>query len=168
MATSRQIAANRRNAQRSSGPRTPAGRHRAARNALTHGLNLRGDSGVSPADIAEAGVPAMLNSSTLALAATIIARERNHRRCRLAYDAALRLADQQGAFGSNVTEHKHPSANSCAPNNPTDPATDQSASSALALKLRAIERYESRAFTAFLTACRHYRAAMRIGDAQSL
>jgi hypothetical protein len=32
------IAANRRNAQRSTGPRTPAGKRRSARNAVTHGI----------------------------------------------------------------------------------------------------------------------------------
>ena len=38
MATDRQIAANRRNALRSSGPRTPEGKEQSRRNALTHGL----------------------------------------------------------------------------------------------------------------------------------
>jgi hypothetical protein len=41
MATERQIAANRRNARKSCGPRTPAGKARSSRNAITHGLNLR-------------------------------------------------------------------------------------------------------------------------------
>ncbi len=38
MAPDRQIAANRRNALRSSGPRTPEGKEQSRRNALTHGL----------------------------------------------------------------------------------------------------------------------------------
>ncbi len=38
MTSERKIASNRRNARLSSGPRTPAGRKRAARNALRHGL----------------------------------------------------------------------------------------------------------------------------------
>jgi hypothetical protein len=41
MATEKQIAANRRNARRSTGPRTPAGKARAALNALTHGLTTQ-------------------------------------------------------------------------------------------------------------------------------
>ncbi|WP_439398335.1 hypothetical protein ACRQ5Q_13745 [Bradyrhizobium sp. PMVTL-01] len=40
MATERQIAANRRNAQKSTGPRTAVGKRRAARNAYRHGLSI--------------------------------------------------------------------------------------------------------------------------------
>ena len=41
MATQRQIAANRANARKSTGPRTEAGKRRAKRNALTHGLTTK-------------------------------------------------------------------------------------------------------------------------------
>ena len=40
MASERQIAANRRNARNSTGPRSRAGRKRASRNAYRHGLSL--------------------------------------------------------------------------------------------------------------------------------
>jgi hypothetical protein len=40
MATAKQIAANRRNAQRSTGPRTATGKNISSRNALRHGLSL--------------------------------------------------------------------------------------------------------------------------------
>jgi hypothetical protein len=40
MASERQIAANRRNARKSTGPRSGAGRKRASRNAYRHGLAL--------------------------------------------------------------------------------------------------------------------------------
>ncbi len=40
MASERQIEANRRNARKSTGPRSGAGKKRASRNAYTHGLNL--------------------------------------------------------------------------------------------------------------------------------
>jgi len=40
MATERQIAANRRNARKSTGPRSGAGKKRASRNAYRHGLTL--------------------------------------------------------------------------------------------------------------------------------
>jgi hypothetical protein len=41
MATEAQINANRRNAKRSTGPRTPVGKERSSRNALRHGLLAR-------------------------------------------------------------------------------------------------------------------------------
>jgi hypothetical protein len=41
MATEHQIAANRRNARKSSGPRSTAGKRRASRNALRHGLTAQ-------------------------------------------------------------------------------------------------------------------------------
>jgi hypothetical protein len=40
MATDRQIAANRRNAKKSSGPRSAGGKARSRRNALRHGLSI--------------------------------------------------------------------------------------------------------------------------------
>ncbi len=41
MATEKQIAANRINAQKSTGPKTAAGRLKSSRNAFRHGLSLR-------------------------------------------------------------------------------------------------------------------------------
>jgi hypothetical protein len=49
MASERQIAANRRNARNSTGPKTEAGKKRASRNALRHGLASQG----SPAHFTE-------------------------------------------------------------------------------------------------------------------
>jgi hypothetical protein len=43
VASEKQIAANRRNAQRSTGPRTAAGKSISSRNALRHGLSLPPD-----------------------------------------------------------------------------------------------------------------------------
>jgi hypothetical protein len=40
MATAQQIAANRANAKKSTGPRSPTGLARSSRNALSHGLSL--------------------------------------------------------------------------------------------------------------------------------
>ena len=40
MATAKQVAANRANAARSTGPRTPAGRAKSSRNAFRHGLSI--------------------------------------------------------------------------------------------------------------------------------
>ncbi|HEY3417792.1 MAG TPA: hypothetical protein VGM23_12985 [Armatimonadota bacterium] len=41
MPTEQQIQANRRNAQRSTGPRTPAGKYRSSKNAIKHGFYAR-------------------------------------------------------------------------------------------------------------------------------
>jgi hypothetical protein len=49
MASARQIAANRRNARKSTGPRSGAGKNRAGRNAYRHGLSLRLPSGAAVA-----------------------------------------------------------------------------------------------------------------------
>jgi hypothetical protein len=51
MATERQIAANRRNASKSTGPKTSAGKQRASRNSYRHGLNVRSDDGDNSDDI---------------------------------------------------------------------------------------------------------------------
>ena len=47
MATDRQIAANRANAKRSTGPKTAAGRSRSSRNAVRHGLSCPLDFAMS-------------------------------------------------------------------------------------------------------------------------
>ena len=47
VASARQIAANRKNARKSTGPRTSAGKQRACRNAYRHGLSIQTDDGES-------------------------------------------------------------------------------------------------------------------------
>ena len=47
MASARQIAANRKNARKSTGPRTSAGKQRACRNAYRHGLSIQTEDGES-------------------------------------------------------------------------------------------------------------------------
>jgi hypothetical protein len=48
MASERQIAANRKNAIKSTGPKTRAGKQRAAGNAYRHGLSIQTDHGEDP------------------------------------------------------------------------------------------------------------------------
>jgi hypothetical protein len=50
--TERQIAANRANAKKSTGPKTAAGKLRSSRNAYRHGLSVPGDQAISPNTIA--------------------------------------------------------------------------------------------------------------------
>jgi hypothetical protein len=63
MASARQIAANRKNARKSTGPRTPAGKQRACRNAYRHGLSIQTDDGES-CDAVESLVRRMAPGST--------------------------------------------------------------------------------------------------------
>src|SRR3954462_3979198 len=51
MATERQIAANRRNALKSSGPKTSTGKRRASANSYRHGLSLQAEDGQSSDEI---------------------------------------------------------------------------------------------------------------------
>jgi hypothetical protein len=53
MATEKQIAANRKNAARSTGPRTMSGKKRSSKNALRHGLaaSLDGQGATSESDL---------------------------------------------------------------------------------------------------------------------
>jgi hypothetical protein len=106
MATARQIAANRRNAKKSTGPRSAEGRARSARNATRHGLNatvpvdeavtdlyraLVGDPGADPA--------ANPGSATCDQAALDLARAQ----VRLA-QAARHLAEQDAKVAALVKE----------------------------------------------------------------
>ena len=65
MATERQIAANRRNANRSTGPRSRAGRKRAAGNATVHGLTANLLSSATLAEQVESGRPGLSYTSFL-------------------------------------------------------------------------------------------------------
>ena len=89
MATEKQIAANRANAKRSTGPKTAAGKERSSRNAYQHGL-----SGLGPPDDLSA---AMVNEITRAIAADqaieyrlTIARDFAHAQAELVRIQAIR------------------------------------------------------------------------------
>ena len=81
MATAKQVAANRRNAQRSTGPRTAAGKSTSSRNALRHGLSR----------------PQEMNAATEAdihqLTSEIVGHCENNYQLRHATEAAAALLD---------------------------------------------------------------------------
>ena len=64
MATERQLAANRRNARRSTGPRSGAGKKRASRNSYRHGLTARLTGGMQRAQDIEALARKIVGQST--------------------------------------------------------------------------------------------------------
>lgn len=85
MASDRQIAANKRNALKSTGPRTDAGKSRSAQNSYKHGLSAGGDAGAKIAAAKEivrlldfeypSAPPALLSEIALATIETRRARE---------------------------------------------------------------------------------------------
>ena len=105
MASHRQIAANRRNAQRSTGPRTPAGVKRAARNAMRHGLTIplaRDPAASAEIDrlaaalVGRCPTPARLEQARIAAEAELeLRRVRRHRKSLLDRNAVALAAHQQ-------------------------------------------------------------------------
>ena len=97
MTSRRQIRANRRNATRSTGPRTPAGLLRASRNARTHGLSVALDPAFLEPEFSQLVVVLMEEglaaSRARALALKILEFERNGARQRDFY-----LRRQRGAL----------------------------------------------------------------------
>jgi len=132
MATAKQIAANRRNAQRSTGPRTTAGRSMSSRNALHHGLSLPQEKEK------DAATRAAINE----LSQLIASDYRNNQRFVDTEDAAAALLDL-----IRIREVRHQMLATM------DLAT---ATPKQLQRLLAIDRYESRART------RRRRASVRL------
>jgi len=117
MASERQIAANRRNAKKSSGPRSADGKARSRRNALSHGLS-----------IASRAIPAFQQDVMLLARALSPAGEDIGDAALIAADAEIDLLRIRKYRAALIEESR-----------------DQ-ASSNLADKLDTLERYERRAF----------------------
>ena len=103
LASERQIAANRRNAAKSTGPRSGAGKKRVGKNAYRHGLSLNFTSAAYTAQVEDlAGKIAGATTDTIVLEHARIAAEaelelRRVRRVRLA------LIERSSALGSLKT-----------------------------------------------------------------
>ena len=81
MATAKQVAANSRNAQRSTGPRTAAGKSTSSRNALRHGLSRPQE------------MNAAIEADIHQLANEIVGNRENNYQLRYATEAATALLD---------------------------------------------------------------------------
>ena len=122
MASARQIAANRKNAQKSTGPKSQAGRTRAAKNALRHGLA----STDSPFGHEIEGLAHLLSGKTDQANPTFASVEAAHAQITLLQVRKVKAAIFDRFFKSDRT-------------------LDDSIR--LNAELRKIERYEKRAFS---------------------
>ena len=142
MVSLRQIAANRRNARRSTGPRTPAGVKRAARNALRHGLGIplaRDPLACAEIDrlaaalVGRCPTPARLEEARIAAEAEFeLRRVRGHRKALL-----NRKAAELAAHEPDEDQRSEPLV--------LDGRYEASALAAALPELQALERYERRA-----------------------
>ena len=165
MASERQIAANRKNARKSTGPRTNAGKQRAAKNARRHGLSIQTDEGVNAQAIeslARGIVEGVTDQHLLQCARTVayahleLARIRQVKRDIIDCFTLVEVLGPAARFGRDV-ERRLLKALSNAPMKklkPVDwpvPPLSQAELEVEALKrllpeLRKLERYEKRAF----------------------
>jgi hypothetical protein len=119
MASERQIAANRRNAKKSSGPRSADGKARSRRNALRHGLS-----------IASSAIPAFQEDVMLLARALSPAGEDIGDAALIAADAEIDLLRIRKCRAALIDESR-----------------DRAGLVDLADKLDRLERYERRAFS---------------------
>jgi hypothetical protein len=165
MASEKQIAANRKNARKSTGPRTNAGKQRAAKNARRYGLSIQTDEGENAQateSLARRIVEGLTDQYLLHCARTAayahleLARIRQVKRAIIDGLARVEALGPAARFGRDV-ERRLLKALSNAPMKtlkPVDwpvPPLSQAELEVEALKrllpeLRKLERYEKRAF----------------------
>lgn len=97
MTTELRISANRRNAAKSTGPKTTAGKHRASGNALRHGLTSQGSANT---DLISSIAKALAGDLALAAPALEVARLEDlilrirHAKAQAYDDALIRITSQ--------------------------------------------------------------------------
>jgi len=100
MTSDRQIEANRVNARNSTGPRTEAGKSKAAGNALRHGL-----TSAPPPDLVRGWLMVILDTADLPPLTTLSETERGRKALRLAMaEARLRFLSMQSVRGAAEAE----------------------------------------------------------------
>jgi hypothetical protein len=163
VATERQIAANRRNAQKSTGPKTKSGKKRTSLNALRHGLaSQRSPAAASSAEIKSlalqiAGDPH--NSARYALALDAAAADielSRVRRMRVSFiEEVQAIGNLHAVLELTAREHRRAALRGSGgrllfPEQTLTAATDEASDASEAVRLslprlRALDRYERRA-----------------------
>jgi hypothetical protein len=111
VASEKQIAANRRNATKSTGPRSGAGKKRATHNSYRHGLTLSASSAALAQHIEKLGLQIAGNTQdeiTLDLARAAAAAMLELERVRR---VKLAMIERASAFGGLVVPNRFPTAN---------------------------------------------------------
>src|SRR5215208_3787221 len=98
MATEKQIAANRRNATLSRGPKTVAGKAKSSRNAFRHGLAIRAARDPAIASAIEPLAQTLIDPSTARLNEAMVAAEAQLDLARIRA-TRVKLVSQMATFG---------------------------------------------------------------------
>jgi crotonobetainyl-CoA:carnitine CoA-transferase CaiB-like acyl-CoA transferase len=157
MATARQIAANRRNARRSTGPRSRAGGKRASRNSFRHGLaagiTTNAERIKRVERLARKFAGATTDIVTLEWARTIAQAEYDLAQVRRVKAAVMSSIMILGGFETpdalqSLGQLKHKAKRLETPGGPTPPPDDSADAIQMALsELIRLDRYERRAAT---------------------
>jgi hypothetical protein len=152
------IRANRQNAKKSTGPKTPAGKARSAQNAKIHGLNTpitRSPFSQERAiELTRTIAGAEPSAQCLEAARELAAAQVNVERARRAHEAILADHAEQIAAGRTTTA-----------DGPNHQRGDNSSIEQLMNKVKALPRYEKRALSRRKRAFRAFEKTVKDGEA---